>query len=405
MSNKKEIIKNLISFGTIDVLGLLIPIVTMPILTRALGPSQYGELLLLLTMLYFGHTIIDYGTQFTAVRKLANVRNNKHDINNIYSDNQSLRLVLCLLYLIGLIVYCFVFSLHDTLNNLIIFGSMYLIGYTLSSPWFFQGIGAVEQLMKVSLTAKLINLVIILFFVNSPKDLTIAIAAFCLPILFSGLYLTTYIYLKYKLSIPKFNKLLNSLKDGKDVFIGLLAPNFYNTIPTIVLGSIYPPSEFVNFAIASRLASVVVTIQDVVAKALYPVLSKIKESPVIKLLLLNSIISIFPIAFLLIWGERCLLFFLGKNFSGANLYLIIFTIGVLFIGLSNAFSKGFFLPKGLDRIYRNISLRISILSAVICIFFIYYFGLIGGAISITLARFLFFMDYYLTYIKFKKNHC
>ncbi|MDC8860763.1 oligosaccharide flippase family protein, partial [Escherichia coli] len=134
MSNKKEIIKNLISFGTIDVLGLLIPIVTMPILTRALGPSQYGELLLLLTMLYFGHTIIDYGTQFTAVRKLANVRNNKHDINNIYSDNQSLRLVLCLLYLIGLIVYCFVFSLHDTLNNLIIFGSMYLIGYTLSSP-------------------------------------------------------------------------------------------------------------------------------------------------------------------------------------------------------------------------------------------------------------------------------
>ncbi|ELY3856350.1 oligosaccharide flippase family protein [Providencia vermicola] len=404
MSNKKEIIKNLVSFGTIDVLGLLLPIVTMPILTRALGPSQYGELLLLLTMLYFGHTIIDYGTQFTAVRKLANVRNNKHDINNIYSDNQSLRLVLCLLYLIGLIVYCFVFSLHYILNNVIIFGSMYLIGYTLSSPWFFQGIGAVEQLMKVSLTAKLINLIIILFFVNSPEDLTIAIAAFCIPILFSGLYLTTYIYLKYKLSIPKFNKLLNSLKDGKDVFIGLLAPNFYNMIPTIVLGTYFPPSEFVNFAIASRLSSIIVTIQDVIAKAIYPVISRIKESQVVKLLVVNGLISILPILFLYYFGSYIIRYFLGEKFLDVNQYLMIFSIGVLFIGLSNAISKGFLLPKGLDKIYRNISLVVSILSSIICLWGIYEWGLLGGAIAISLARFLFFITYYFYYLKLKNNY-
>ncbi|EJD6643642.1 oligosaccharide flippase family protein [Providencia rettgeri] len=405
MSHKKEIIKNILSFGSIDIFGLLIPIITMPILTRALGPYQYGIYMLIVTILYFGHTVIDYGTQYTAVRTLANNRKNQNNIKAIYSETQGLRIFLFSLYSILVVLYLIFFTNIESLPFIVASMLTYLLGYTITPVWFYQGIAAVDTAMKISLLVKLINLLVIILFVKTPNDIIIVIASLCIPMLLGGVILSYIAHKKYHVRYPIFTKLRMSLSNGFDVFLGLLAPNLYNSIPTIVLGTIYPPSEFVNFAIASRLASVVVTIQDVVAKALYPVLSRIKESPVIKLLLLNSIISIFPIAFLLIWGERCLLFFLGKNFSDVNLYLIIFTIGVLFIGLSNAFSKGFFLPKGLDRIYRNISLRISILSAVICIFFIYYFGLIGGAISITLARFLFFMDYYLTYIKFKKNHC
>ncbi|MCW2257107.1 O-antigen/teichoic acid export membrane protein [Providencia alcalifaciens] len=403
MSNKKEIIKNIISFGSIDVLGLLIPIVTMPILTRALGPSQYGIYMLILTILYFGHTIIDYGTQYTAVRVLAKNRDNPNEINRIYVEIQGLRIFLCILYIIGAILYCIILSETDIIGYMVFAIFTYLLGYALTPLWFYQGIGAVDIAMKVSLVIKLTNLIVILFFVISADDLIVVIASLCIPMLLGGVYLSYFACKRFHVGIPKFIHLKRSLYDGKDVFFGLLAPNFYNAIPTIILGTIYPPAEFANFAIATRLASVIVTIQNVIAKAAYPVIAILKSSQVNKLLIINFIISIIPAIIIYFIGEWALGVFLGKDFSGVNQYLFILCIGIVFIGLSNAISQGYLLPNGHDRTYRNVSLRVSLISGVFVCMMIYQYGLLGGAIAITLARILFFIDYVIVYLHFKLN--
>lgn len=104
-----------------------------------------------------------------------------------------------------------------------------------------------------------------------------------------------------------------------------------------------------------------------------------------------------PIIFIFLFGEYVLGVFLGKEFSSANEYLIILIVGVLFVGVANSYSQGYFLPKGLDKLYRNISLRVSLISGGLALVLITHYGLIGGALSITTARFLFFMDYYVSY--------
>lgn len=399
MSHKKELIKNFLSFGAVDILGLLIPIVTMPILTRALGPSQYGVYMLLLTILYFGHTIIDYGTQYTSVRILANQRNNPEEVSLIYQETQGLRLFLCLLYTIGVISYSLFLSFDNAVLYTVLAASTYLFGYALTPLWFYQGIGAVDRAMKVSLAIKVLNLLVIVFAVSSPDDFDIVMASLCIPMLCGGIYLSYLASIKYHVAPPTFSRLGKSFNEGRDVFIGLLAPNFYNAIPTIALGSIYPPAEFAKFAIATRLASVIVTLQNVMAKAIYPVLAMLKDSQVNKLLLLNLIISIIPAIFIYIGGEWALGIFLGKDFSGVNTYLLILCVGIVFIGLSNAISQGYLLPNGHDRAYRNISLRVSFIAGIISFGFIYFYGLLGGAIAITIARAIFFLDYTAVYIK------
>ncbi|EJY0884476.1 oligosaccharide flippase family protein [Vibrio cholerae] len=401
MRHRKEIFKNIISYGAIDILGLIIPILTMPILTRALGPSQYGDLLLFLTMLYLGHTIIDYGTQFTSVRNIARVRDKEDEVSSIYSDTQGLRILLCVAYWLVIVLYCLLFDLNNIVLHVAFFGGLYLIGYVLTAAWFFQGVGCLEKLMFISLLAKIINLFIIVFFVNAPEDVEIAIAASCLPTFIGGLYLTVVAHNRYRLALPKFSNLFSSLQEGKDVFIGLLAPNFYNAIPTIALGSIYPPADFASFAIASRLASVIVTVQNVVAKSIYPVLSIVKSNPINKLLLINFIISIIPLIIIYVVGDWLLIIFLGDGFFDVNKYLMILCFGIVFIGLSNAISQGYLLPNGYDRVYRNISLRVSIVSGLVSFMLIYFYGIFGGAIAITIARIFFFLDYFQVYIKHK----
>ncbi|MCU7999955.1 oligosaccharide flippase family protein [Shewanella sp. SM95] len=404
MSHKKELIKNFLSFGAVDILGLLIPIITMPILTRALGPSQYGVYMLILTILYFGHTIIDYGTQYTAVRALANHRDNPHEVSCIYQHTQGLRLFLCILYSLGAISYSLFLSFDNAAIYMLFASSTYLLGYALTPLWFFQGIGEVARAMKVSIVIKLVNLLVIIFAIHSPEDLIIVIASLCIPMLLGGIYLSYLASVKYGVALPTFSRLRRSFYEGRDVFIGLLAPNFYNAVPTIALGSMYPPAEFAKFAIATRLASVIVTLQNVIAKAAYPVLAMLKNSQVKKLIYLNLLVSIVPAIIIFSVGEWALKIFLGQGFSGVNEYLLILCVGIVFIGLSNAISQGYLLPNGHDRVYRNVSLRVSFIAGVMSCGLIFFYGLLGGAIAITIARMLFFFDFMLVYTTIRSRN-
>ncbi|HDM8234818.1 TPA: oligosaccharide flippase family protein [Vibrio campbellii] len=397
MSKLKEIAKNFIGFGVIDLVGLIIPIVTMPLLTRSLGASSYGVYLLILTILYFGHTIIDYGTHYTSVRELSKNRDNHPLKNSLFVQTQSLRLFLAIAYILCSLGYAALYGSKEFLFYMSIAAIPYLIGYALTPVWYYQGMSDMKLVTKVMLASKFVNLLVILLFIENETDITIALMATSLPSLLGGIYLTYNCKKKEKLSIYFTFGFVSTLKNSFHVFIGLLAPNLYNSIPTIILGTSYPPEQFAKFAIASRLCSVVVTLQNVLAKAVYPVISRIKESQVSKLMLANITVSVPPIIFIYFFGEFFLGVFLGKEFSSANEYLTILIVGVLFVGLANSYSQGYFLPKGMDKIYRNISLRVSLLSGVVALLLIMHFGLIGGAVSITIARFLFFIDYFVNY--------
>ncbi|MEC6815435.1 oligosaccharide flippase family protein [Photobacterium toruni] len=394
----KEMFSNFVSFGVIELFGMLIPIITLPILTRTLGPSSYGSFLLILSIFYFGNTIIDYGTNYTSVRKLSKNKANLNKVKKIFKDTQSLRLVLAFIYFICCIIYAGFFLSHNLFVIFCISSFLYFIGYALTPIWYYQALGRMGIVTKISLIVKCVNLVVILFFIKNEKDLYIALLSSSFPMFISGLYFL-YLSKKEELSIKVSINIWRALKSGFHVFVGLLAPNLYNSIPTIVLGTSYPPEQFAQFAIASRLCSVVISLQNILAKAVYPVISRMKEIQISKLIYANLSVSIPPLLFLYFFGTYALRYFLGKDFDDVNQYLVILIIGVVFVGLANSFSQGFFLPKGLDRIYRNISLRVSFLSAGLAFLLISHYGLMGGALSITVARILFFVDYIYHYKK------
>ncbi|MBS3798480.1 oligosaccharide flippase family protein [Pseudoalteromonas sp. BDTF-M6] len=405
MSHKRELVRNLASFGLVDLLSLLLPIVTMPILTRTLGASQYGDYLLLITVLYFGHTIVDYGTHFTAVRKIARFRDNIKEYKKIYCETQRLRFFLCFFYLFLFFTYYLFFKKESSISVSITLlgGTLYLLGYSLTATWFFQGMGRVDKLMKISLSVKLINFLVIVFFVRKPSDINLLVLSMSLPVFFGGLYLTLYSHKEFSLKLRFFGPIKKTLGEGRDVFLGVLAPNLYNSIPALFLGTVYASDKFASFAIASRLVSVVFTLQEVLVKAAYPIVSRVKESLVEKLVLANLLISFFPVLFIFLFGEWGVGFFLGSGFGEVNEYLMMLSFGIVFVGLSNSISRGYLLPNGFDRLYRNISIRVSLFSFFVCAISIYFWGMLGGAISISIARGLFFLDYLYCYFKVREK--
>ncbi|OTA14791.1 translocase [Xenorhabdus vietnamensis] len=402
MNKKKEILRNILTLSTVHVLGLIIPIITMPILSRAMGADIYGKYLLFLTIIVFGHTIIDYGAQYTGVRDISKNKNNKNRINIIYTKNQSVRFLLSIIYSLLAVIYSYCFLETILTKWLIYYAVPYFLGYVLVCFWFFQGLSKSQYILYISLFGKIVNLLVILLFINNQNYIELVMLSTCYPMLLCGLVVFFTLYSKKKYSILKIKGLKKQLKDGYNIFIGILAPNFYNAIPTIYLSSTSSPLEFAKYIVAIKLCGIITSFQDVLSKAIYPILAREEKNHLYKILWINIIIAAPIILIIIFLGKGIINLFLGSQYND-NIYIYLISISILFVGMANAYSQGYFIPKKLDKEYRNISLRISIISSLLTIILIYFLGLIGGAISLTIARTLFYIDYKITYDKIEKR--
>ncbi|WHR51323.1 oligosaccharide flippase family protein [Vibrio furnissii] len=396
-SVKKEIINNIISFSLIDILGLLIPIITMPILTRALGVEVYGQYLLFMSVIFFGHTIIDYGVQYVGVRSISNT-NDKHTIANMYEGFQGIRWLFGMVYIVFMAIY-FSFFIENTITDgVVVYSSLYIVGYIFTSAWFYQAKMDMRILMLITLFSRLINLIVILFFIDSPEDIDRAILGATVPVFFSGVLLYYIIRRDYNCRLLCVNGIGNRIKSGFNVFVGILAPNLYNALPVIVMGAIYGAVDFALFAVGMRICGIILTVQGVLSKSVFPYLSRSKGEHVSEMMAVNLLISIPIVLYFYIFGDVTLCFLLGDDYSD-NVYLDVLLIGMIFLSIASSFGEGYLIPKGYDRLYRDISYKVSIFSAIINVILIYFFGIFGGAVGLTFARFMFALVFYIGYRK------
>lgn len=405
----KEIKNNLLSLGTIELLGLLIPIITMPILTRSLGGELYGQYLLIITIILFSNTIIDYGCQFVGTKDVSKNLHKKNILSYYFSAYQIIRLILLIIYLVVIIILSEI-MFSTEIKHYIIFGVIpYTIGYYLLAPWFLIAIGQSKLLLITSLISRIINFIIIIFFIKKPNDFGLLVYSYVIPILINGIFIHYFILkvIKIKFFILNFKSILTYFKKSNGVFIGILAPNLYNSIPAIVLGGHSDPIDYARYMIASRICGIVFTFQNVISTSIYPILTRLKGNYVKKLIKINLLIAIPSTLIIIIFGETILSVIIGKELSQNNFYLKVISISIIAIAISNALSKGYFLVKGMTNIYTRVTIRVSIISALINLLLIYQWGVLGAAIGLTIARLLLSIDYSYSYItsnsKFSKR--
>ncbi|WBA07862.1 oligosaccharide flippase family protein [Salinivibrio kushneri] len=381
------------SLGLIDVVGMLIPIISMPIISRALGIELYGQYLLFMTTISFGHTMIDYGVQYTGVRAASKLIGNREKLASTYADYQGLRLILAVLYYIAASVY--VIHSFESFQLVIPLG-LYILGYVFTSTWFFQATGLSKFLSFAALSNKLVLILILIFYVKEESDFLLLTISTTLPVLITSLFLLSIVKKRFKAQLFSFRNAKKLIIQGKDIFIGILAPNLYNAIPIMVLGNISDKLEFAEFAISLKVCGVIFLLQNVLSKSVYPILSRQKGTNLKSTLLLNLIITIPNALILFFWGKGMISMLLGIEML-SGFYVKVISASMIFVACSQAFSVGYFLPNNLDVEYRNISLRASLISFPIMSFLIYQYSVTGGVLGLLNARLIILIHYVYFY--------
>lgn len=408
INNRKLIFSNLVSFGLIEVLGLLIPIITMPILVKSLGMDIYGIFILLITIIGFGNTFIDYGVQYTGVRDASRVKENTTDLKAIYEKTQGMRLFILFIYyaLSSLYVYTFIEIEIEIKFYFYFYGFISLMSSVLTSAWFYQSIGKVKILLYSTFISRIVSLTLIYFWIKEPSDIWLAFFAQTVPSFIAAVFVFLLLYRKYKININiNIDSVFRELKKGINIFLGILAPNIYNTIPFILLGSFIEPAKFALLAIGIRLGSVLYAGMNVVAKSIFPVIAGKEIVKIRGLIFFNVLFSLLQLSIVYGLGEFAIFSIFGDGYEDVYNYLVILSISLLFVAISNALSQGYFIINKLDRIFRDVSIGVSILAAILTTMLIYFFGVIGFVYGIFGARLLTALCYLTIYQKtIKRNY-
>ena len=80
----KLVIKNSIYIYILNFFSTIIPIITIPYITRVLGPEGYGKFSLAFNIITYFSVLVEYGFVLHGSRKIAVIKDNE-EINKIFS--------------------------------------------------------------------------------------------------------------------------------------------------------------------------------------------------------------------------------------------------------------------------------------------------------------------------------
>lgn len=387
-TNKKDFYRSFISLSIVDFISLLIPFITIPVLTRNISSDLYGEYLYFMSIVLFGITIVDYGINYIGVRDLAKKRDSKFKSIYLYNKHQALRWFMLLGYLV--VVYlCLIISGSNNVFSYMLYSAVYLSGHILCSTWVFQALAKAERILVVTFITRISTLIVILFYIKSNDDVELLYLGTCIPMLISGLIQRYSVYKyfgKTSFSFGYAKTIHKSVTSGASVFMGILFPNLYSTLPLMYVGSVFSSSNYAILAVATKLLAIATMFQSVFFRSIFPILSRTSKNHVLSLITINIIFSLSVIIVVYIFGDYGIAWFLGPEYSAVSDYLKVIIFSLLFSSISSSIHQGYFLPRGLFKQFRNVNVLAAFIASISSFVLIYYYGLLGFAVGLSFSR-------------------
>ncbi|EFB5894022.1 O173 family O-antigen flippase, partial [Escherichia coli] len=145
----KKVLLNIFSLLSIQGVGYILPLITLPYLVRILGPNNYGVYGYSLAIIQYSILIIDFGFNLTVTKKISLNRDDKLIVSSVFWNVMACKLLLCIFTFLITVAWS---RIDNTFagDNLAVLMSSYtmVIGILIFPIWLFQG---KEEITKIAL--------------------------------------------------------------------------------------------------------------------------------------------------------------------------------------------------------------------------------------------------------------
>ena len=371
---KPNLFHNILALGSVQAASLLLPMITLPYVTRVLGVEAWGEVAFVQIVLGYFSLVINWGFSWSATRKVSALRDDIMQLSSVFLATWLAQWFLALL--VSMILFLFIifipFFKKDSL--LYFYGIGLVISGALFPIWFLNGLERMEAVAAIQITVRLLSVPCIFLFINSPDDAPVMIAIGAGTGLLSGIFTILWILNNIPLNWhrPSLLQIWQELKEGGVIFGSTAFISLYTTLTPTILGIIAGPVAVGHYALADRARQAAQAALGPASQALFPRMSHLFAHEPIKAyrLFKRSGVSIAVVSGLVsigLWlGADMIIYLLGgKEFESSVIVLKWLSPLPFVIGLSNLFGVQIMIPKGMNREFNTILFIAGILSLII----------------------------------------
>lgn len=379
----KVLIENFLSLSVLQVLNYLLPLVTLPYLTKVIGLEMFGVLAIAQAIMIYFQTFVDFGFDYSSTRDIANNQKNIAEVSKIFWTVTFTKIVLIIISIIVLIPLLIFVPFFNKYSFIIILTFLYVPVRIFFPEWFFQGMERMKYITILNVLAKVLFTALIFVVIKEQDDYIYHPILTAGGYFVSGLFSLYLIFKHFKIEIyrPTFNDMKLAIKGSYDIFINLLMPNLYNSLSTLLLGLWWGNAQAGILDAGKKVIFLSDQAFNVLSRTFYPYLANNikKHNFFFRISLLAGIA--FTLVYIFGAGIIVRLLF-SPEFSEARIIIIIMSISPVLFAFMNAFGTNYLILVHKEKILRNITLVSSLIGFIAAIFLVYYYKMIGASITL-----------------------
>ncbi|MBU7466092.1 polysaccharide biosynthesis C-terminal domain-containing protein [Lactiplantibacillus pentosus] len=386
-----KIVKNYLYNVGYNILILLTPLLTVPYISRVLGPTGVGINATTNSVITYFLLAGTVGITIYGNREIAFIREDFEKRSQVFWEIELLQITT-----IGLayLAFCIFLFFQNQLKMYFFYQSFLIIAGAFDISWFFMGLEDFKKTVLRNILVKIISLFAIFVLVKTKNDVGIYILILSLSQLLGNA--TLWPYLNRIVRVPKIATLhiFKHLKPSLSLFIPQVAITIYLAVNKTMLWQLDNVTASGYYDYSDKLIKLVLAIVTSTGTVMLPHIANLyarKKMKQVKEYLYISFDFVLFIAIPMCFGIAALAtslapWFFGSEFTMVNKLLMIEAPVIILIGLSNVIGQQYLLPTKQTRTYTVSVVLGAVTNIVINIPLILKYGVYGAMIATLLSE-------------------
>ena len=327
-----KVFKNGIWLTILQIVNTVIPLLTIPYITRVLGAEEYGMFSIALNWILYFQVFVEFGFGLSGARKVALLsESDDNKLNQLFNNIISARIILFVISFIILNIIALLsnFNTGIYISMLILF--VMIMGTTFQLTWLFQGKQDMKFITIINVISRTISVILVFAFVKSSKNLYLYCFLYSITIFLSSIISNIIAYKKYNLvfHFSNIKDIKSEINDGKYLFASAAMTKIFGGFGITVLGIVSTAKITGIYSAIYKIPYILTVLFMPISQAIYPYNSSLfKEglykgiNNIKKICLPIFILFFFPSIFIIIFRNLLVNILFGSEYSQYSIIVI-----------------------------------------------------------------------------------
>lgn len=388
---KKSIKKNFLWNSSYQLLLILVPLITIPYVSRVLGATQIGIYSYTYSVAYYFVLFAKLGMDQYGVRLISKTAEDRKVRSEEFCSAWCAQILLSIPIIIIYLIYAF---LYNNYREISLLWALWVISAAADVSWLFFGVEEFAMPTIRNFVTKISGIIFIFAFCKDEGDLWAYVLGISLAYFANSAINLPYIGKYIDFQRPKWGKVKEHFIPNIRLFAPVVAVSLYMQFNKVLLGTMSNMEETGFYEYADKIARMPLTVVTALCTVMLPhMTAKLSAGKV------DEARNILGKSFWIVTGTAvgvaCCIssiaselvpVFLGSGFEPCKIIIPTVALALPFISGSNVLGMQYMLPSGLDRAYTRSVWTGAIVNIIVCLLLIPKIGAMGAAVATILAE-------------------